>query len=52
MQKLGSQGPTAQSRPRLAGAWLECSAIAYYPGVVIGIVAASALLYLLLGVAG
>jgi len=53
MQKLGSQGPTARSRPRLAaGAWLDCSPVAYYPGVVIGIVAASALLYLLLGVAG
>lgn len=51
MQQVGSQGPTAPSRPRLAGAWLDCSALAYYPGVAIGIVSASTLLYLLLGVA-
>jgi hypothetical protein len=51
MQKLGSQGPTAPSRPRLAGAWLDCSAVAFYPGVALGVAAASVLLYLLLGVA-
>jgi hypothetical protein len=49
MQQLGSQGPTAPSRPRL-GAWLNCSPVAYYPGVALGVATASALLYLLLGV--
>jgi hypothetical protein len=51
MQQLGSQRQTARSRPRLAGAWLDCSAVAYYPGVALGIAAAGVLLYLLLGVA-
>ncbi len=51
MRQLGSQrSEPAPCRPRLAGAWLDCSAVAYYPGVALGIVAASVLLYLLLGV--
>lgn len=51
MQKLGSQRPTAPGRPRLAGAWFDCSAVAFYPGVALGVAAAGVLLYLLLGVA-
>jgi len=51
MRQLGSQRPTARSRPRLPGTLLDCSPVAYYPGVALGVAGASALLYLLLGVA-
>lgn len=51
MRQLGSQrSAPVPSRPRLAGAWLDCSAVAYYPGVALGVAGAGALLYLLLGV--